>query len=335
MKNLPVEKLYSEKNRETTKAVDKFLLEHFSSDQEIKYHIIRRQKTAPTKIKSFFVRIGFEIGNTKNQNDWQTIIPLCAMVELLNIGNYLIERSIDYNQKEDYKLGSEIRKIVLSSKFLEPHEKDKLNLMIDGINEYLKTDNEILIWDKPINKSSFSKVYQEKCFGVGGQYYGHCLDLGYLKSKNQDEVVKKHLIKIGEIFGTYYQMVHEVADLLPEKLKRFPEDFKYYQKQYNSVRKHKLTLPIYFALYEWKNFDKKEFLKAVEEKNYNLITQIFLKEKIIKKCKTYIRKSMKEVESEFKFLPDSIWRSVLKVGVNAVNSNTFWKHFKKLYAEVA
>lgn len=126
-----------------------------------------------------------------------------------------------------------------------------------------------------------------------------------------------------------------IADLLPEKLKRFPEDFKYYQNQYNSIRKHKLTLPIYFALYEWKHFDKKEFLKAVEEKNYNLITQIFLKEKIIKKCKTYIRKSMKGIESEFKFLPDSIWRSVLKVGVNAVNSNIFWKYFKKLYAEVA
>lgn len=335
MGNISVEKFYSEKNRETTKAVDKFLLEHFSSDQEIKYHIIRRQKTAQTKIKSFFIRIGFEIGNTKNQNDWETIIPLCAMAELLNIGNYLIERSIDYDQKGDYKLGYKIRKIVLSSKFLEPYEKDIFSLMINGINEYLKTDNEVLVWDKPINKSVFFKIYQEKCFGVGGQYYGHCLELGYLKSENRDKIVKKHLIRIGEIFGTYYQMVHEVADLLPEKLKRFPEDFKYYQRQYNSIRKHKLTLPIYFALYEWKKFDKKMFFETVEKENYDLITKIFLKEKIIKRCKTYIRKSMKEAESEFKFLPDNIWRPVLKIGVNAVNSNIFWKHFKKLYAEVA
>lgn len=335
MKNFPVENFYSEKNRETTKAVDEFLLEYFSDDQKIKNHIICRKKTAATKIKSFFVRIGFEIGNTKNQNKWEIIVPLCAMIELLNIGNYLIERSIDRNQKEDFKLGCKIRNMVLSSKFLEPHEKDTLNLMINGIDEYLKTDNEILLWDKTINQKSFLETYRKKCFGVGGQYYGHCLELGYLKSENRDKIVKKHLIRIGEIFGTYYQMVHEVADLLPEKLKKFPEDFKYYQKQYNSIRKHKLTLPIYFALYEWKKFDKKMFFETVEKKNYDLITKIFLKEKIIKRCKTYIRKSMKEAESEFKFLPDNIWRPVLKIGVNAVNSNIFWKHFKKLYAEVA
>lgn len=332
-----VENFYSDKNQETTSAVDNFLLEHFSDNKRIKNHIKRRQETAPTKIKSFFIRIGFEIGNN-GKYGWERVIPLCALCELLNLGNYLIELGIDADNQEESELGYEIRKLVLDSNFLEDYEKNVFKQMIEGIDKYLKIDNEILVWDKKFDKKKFFENYKQKCFLVGGQYYAGCLGLGYLKSKNQDTKIKDHLIKIGEIFGTAYQMLHEAADLLPESLKRFPEDFKYYQKQYNSIRKHKITLPIYFALFEWKSFNEKLFFELVgrkDYKDYNVITEMFLKEKIIKRCKTYIRKYSKTVKPEFKYLPKGEWTKCLKFAVNAVNSNIFWKHFKKLYARVA
>ena len=322
---------YSQKNRETTKAVDTFLLKNYSDNKEILRHIKHRQETSPTKIKSFFIRLGYEIGGGK---DWNEIIPLCAMCELLNIGNYLIEQGIDEVDGSKAKLGHLIRKLVLESKFLTRDERGIFKKMIEGINEYLEIDNKVLLWRDKIDAKNFFRLYKKKCFLVGGQFYGHCLELGFLRSGSVKKDVKKHLIQIGQIFGTYYQMMHEVADLLPESLKRFPEDFKYYQKQYNSFRKRKLTLPIYFALYEWKDFNKELFFELFENDKYEEITEMFLKAKIIKKCKTYIRKSMgKDLasgESPWNAI-DGIWVDSLKYAVNAVNSNRFWQLFRQLY----
>lgn len=330
----PIEKFYSEKNRETTALIDEFLLKNFSQDSEILSHIKRRKETAVTKIKSFFVRLGFEIGNESKEN-WEKTVPLCALVELLNIGNYIIERDLDEENQDKSQIGYRIREQVLKSKFLDSDEKEIFKLMIQGIDKYLKIDNEILLWNKSFDYKKFLEIYERKCFLVGGQFYKHCIELGYNKSKNKSNIIKEHLLNIGKIFGTAYQMTHEVADFLPEKLKRFPEDFKYYQNQYNSLRKRKLTLPIYFALFEWKKFNKKLFLKLVEEKKYDLITEMLLKAKIIKKSKTFIRNYVKPLRKEFNYLPKNIWVDCLKFGVNAVNSNIFWKYFKKLYAEVA
>lgn len=244
-----IERFYSNKNRETTRAIDNFLLKKFSDDEQLKNHIKCREKTSTTKIKSFFIRIGFEIGNS-NKYDWKDLLLLYALCELLNLSNYLIERGIDKNNQNDLNIGYKTRGQVLENNLLRKNERIIFRQMINDIDKYLKIDNEILVWDKKINKKNFLKNYKQKCYLVGGQYYGQ----------------------------------------------RFPEDFKYYQKQYNSIRKHKITLPIYFGLFEWKSFDRNLFFDLAKKGGYETITDIFLKEKIIKRCKTFIRKYNKAVD---------------------------------------
>ena len=326
---------YWSKNKETTRLVDQFLLENFSEYGGLAFHLKRRKQTSQTKIKSFFVRMGYEIGSG-GENRLDDIIPLCSMVELLNVGNYIIERSIDENNKDFSKLGYKIRELVLNSEFIDGDEREIFKSIIKDTNDYLYLDNSFLVLKDPlVSKDEFMGIYEKKCCLVGGNVYSNCLKLGYLKSRNSDSTILHHLSKIGLIFGTAYQMVHDIADLLPEELKRFQEDFKYYQKQYNSIRKKKLTLPIFFAMYEWTDIDKKKLLHMIEKCNYQFITKLFLEKKIVKKSKTFIGDYLKKSNKSFYYLPKNDWVDCLKFGINAVNSNVFWKHFKKLYAEIA
>lgn len=343
--------------KDTSKIVDEAILEvieplkyvHKGIFESVLYHPKRRKDLATPKIKPNFVRLGYEICGGKN---WERILPACVAVELVNISWYIIDSMLD--EKGEIWLKEKINNEVISAIILrhlafkimdelKGFPEDKVNKIKTLLNEmnynvslYQFLDINVLKLEN-LNKfrkfDNYFKLYERKCYLVGGSFYGNCLKIGaFLAGASQKQI--SDLFEFGKYFGTAFQMVHEIGDLIPPKEKSYPEEFKYYQDQFNSIRHEKLTLPIYLALTKWKNIDKKSFLEMIKkpqksDEDFIEITKILASKKVIKYCKRFTKKYIAKAKDCLRDFPENEAKDLLSATTTGIKSNVFWRILKK------
>ena len=349
--------------KETSNVVDNAIikliepLKNINEDlyKSVLYHPKRRKSFATPKIKPNFVRLGYEICNGKN---WKKIIPACVAVELVNLSWYIIDSMFD--EKGGAWTKDKINNEIISALILRQiafNVLDDLKYSDKKINEIKTLLNEMnyyislyqfldlnVITLKNLNKfkkfEKYLEQYEKKCYSVGGKFYENCLKIGaLLANANQKQIAA--LSKFGNYFGIAFQIVHEVGDLIPPEKKSYPEEFKYYQDQYNSIRYKKLTLPIYLALSRWKNIDKKKLLKLINKskksKNeFTEITKLLATKKVIKYCKHFTKRYISKAKSYLKEFPENKSKALLSATTAGIKSNVFWRILKNYeHASVA
>lgn len=349
--------VYFKYMKETSEVVDGAILESINPLKRtnedlyrlVAYHPKRRKAFNTPKIKPNFVRLGYEVCGGRN---WKKIVPACVAAELSNISWYIIDSMFDEKggSWSKQKINNEVLSALVlrqtALKVLDELEdfpenktneiKTVLNEMNYNISLYQFLDTNVLKLenlDEFKNFEDYFKLYEKKCYFVGGRFYEGCLKTGaILADANQEQI--DGLSEFGKHFGTAFQIVHEVGDLVPPKEKSYPEEFKYYQDQYNSIRHKKLTLPIYLALTQWRNIDKTNFLELINnpeksEKDFVEITKILASTKVVKYCRHFTKKYVYAAKDSIKDFPESRPKTLLSATTAAIKSNVFWRTLKK------
>ncbi len=349
--------IYFEYMKETSKEVDDSILKLIEPLKginkelwkQVLYHPKRRKSFATPKIKPNFVRLGYEVCGGKN---WRKILPACVAVELANISWYVVDSMFDEKggswPKE--KINNEVLSALILRQMafkaldeLKGFPKEKVNEIKTLLNEmnynvslYQFLDISVLKIEnlgKFKDFDDYFKLYEKKCYFVGGKFYGNCLKIGALLANASQKQINA-LLEFGKQFGTAFQIVHEVGDFIPPKEKSYPEEFKYYQDQYNSIRHKKLTLPVYLALTKWRTIDKTSFLKLVNkpkksEKDFTAITKTLASKKVVKYCKHFTKKYIDKAKASIKIFPKSKTKDLLSATTTGIKSNVFWRTLKK------
>ncbi len=349
--------IYFSQMKETSEEVFPYILKHTKKTREINHDLykvlmffIGKRNHRPL-LKPFLLRLSYEICGGKQ---WEKIIPVCAVFELLNISSYQANASFDNKLgvlSEEDKNSQFIASMIareLCLEILSESKRDGLEQnLIDIIGECISKSNKFIYiaqhYDlnvlniRSLNKYlADEKLYMEdyikRCYYGSGIFNGQCAYVGGLLSgatKGQLEALRN----FGENYGTGIQIMNDLADFVPSGTDEIVN--KEFQDQFSDLKNGRLTLGFYKILKikekkaDW-ILDKITRNEKFKEWELNEITNLLVEEKIVDSVKSLSAEYAKKAKNCLSVFPDSDAKRALCLMTSICYENKYLKALKNL-----
>lgn len=340
--------------KETSEKVFPLILKHVEKLREINpdlYTIlmffIEKRKDKPL-LKPFLVRLSYEICGGK---DWEKVIPICAVFELLNISSYqanisfddkcgilsqpeknsqfiasMITRELCFEILEEARnvLGEEIiykinQSISRSNKYIYIAQHYDLNVLsIKNLEKYLN------------NEKLYIDDYIKRCYYGSGIFNGECAYIGGLLVGANQKLLNA-LRNFGENYGIGLQIMNDLADFVPPGIDGIIN--RLFQDQFSDIKNGRLTLAFYQILrvkgkeFNWivRKIEAKEKFSDLEMKK---IIYTLMENKIVTFIKSLSARYAKNAKKYLSAFPNNNIKSSLSLMCTICYENKYLKAIK-------
>lgn len=215
--------------------------------------------------------------------DIKKCLPLASVAELESISNYQSNAVYDnkyiiYNEKDKVLqlLASFITRDIVDEVLFEEY-KIKLAVLLSKVLRKIDLYDQLgqhkefnkLYYDKKLNFENLEEYiqnYLKKAMYFGGAWVGGLILAGAILAfdklpKNNKDL--KCLIKFGILSGTAMNIINDISDyaLFEKQKSKFGMHYKKSGDQFKDIENKRILLPFYYAFYQAKRKNKKDFLK--------------------------------------------------------------------------
>jgi geranylgeranyl pyrophosphate synthase len=307
---------YFQKMRETSEAVNPFIIESIRTLENDLYELIKnlppfkKRSEKTEKLRPFLLRLSYELNEGKS---WRELIPIAAAVEMLNISTYFDNAVLDskgnVTNESDYIIAGRLLRNIATKIVRENYANENLEKLIEDIDFTIYTgqysDLHNFYYDKVKNMApeEFYKIYIGRCQKLTGKFLSNVAFMGSILSGSSNEDIGL----FGTNLGISVQIINDIGDFVPPERKRGIDIEKIYQDQYSDIKNGKITLPVFYALNK-QEFEKSylvEVITGIRRSNVDLqrVTDILLSSGAIeysKKVASYFGKTAKKILNKFK-----------------------------------
>tara|TARA_Y100000310_G_scaffold288418_1_gene314000 strand:+ start:7088 stop:8101 length:1014 start_codon:yes stop_codon:yes gene_type:complete len=330
---------YFEMMTETSAAADPIIKEYVEGIVNSARGLPLRRTGRP-RLKDLAIRLGYEISGGY---DWREVVPLSASYELLNCSTYVINWILD--EKGGRKSKNESDGLIIGGfQLREAAEQvlrdygmgslagtiSKINgLVYDGQRLDLNVLNVGNIGDF-VSLEDFLKVYEERCLGLSGAVYGHCLQSGSSLAGIEDP----RLYEIGCLQGMGGQASNDFGDFaMPDEGLTVME--KPYKDQFSDLKQGKLTLPVYLLMTKGSPEDRKLIeniigKEEIDKEDFEVVNHLLHETGTFSDCYNYLKSKKRNArEKLYGGFDRSLARDMLAEMQVMIVSNKFIKRLRE------
>lgn len=322
-----------------------YLKPYEEADSELYKNILFFSKIRFSKPlqKPALLRLSYELCGG---NKFESIAPIAAAIELLNISSYQANSAFDNKlgilnkaQKDSQFIASMIsrelsQKIINDLQFIDNNITNEIfnSISIINNNVYLAQhfDLNILITDNLEkylkNEKTYLNDYFKRCYLGSGIFNGQICKIGALLA-NADNDQKKSLISFGENFGTALQILNDIGDFIPSGFdKKINRDF---QDQLSDIKNGRLTLPLYYSLSTSDGLNLLFLKKIIKEQVVNdedsyKIFEIILNRSFIKYSKRILNNYTKLAKDSVKIFEKNSKKDMMLILLSIIHTNKYY-----------
>ncbi|MGH7799558.1 MAG: polyprenyl synthetase family protein [Thermodesulfobacteriota bacterium] len=315
----------------------------------------RRIKRRAALLRPYLLRLAYEIAGGK---EWSEIIPACAAVEILNISTYQSNLAFDNksgilsSESKNNQFMASMVSLDISIKAILGMEESVDPIVLNRIIGLIhQANSDIYIGQaqdlKTLNISSinlampfddYMGLYLNRCQKIGGSLVKLCFEVGGILGGASEKILAI-LNDIGSEFGTYGQIVNDIADLVPPGIKGAGK--KYLSDHYSDVKAGKITYPIFFLLKYGSEKEIRDALDILHGKRTDLNSMLKLTSNLyrvgaIHNVKEILKERCEILKKMVKRLPPSKSQYLLGLVFNILLANRYFTaldlFFEKRYA---
>jgi geranylgeranyl pyrophosphate synthase len=301
-------------------------------------------------LRPFLTRLSFEICGG---NNLETILPACAVSELLNISSYQANVAFDnklgilsLNDKNSQFIASIITR-ELCTDILSEEEIDIDRELVSNITNLISKSNKFIyvaqhydlnvLTTDNLNKYAndenlFMEDYIKRCFYGSGIFNGDCTQIGALLSGAKYDQIEA-LRSFGENYGIGLQIMNDLADFIPPGNDNIIH--RYLQDQFSDLRNGRLTLSLYKILKTRKAITNRLLEKITNKEQFTAkeldeITRMLVEEGIVDSVKSLATNYAKKANASLDIFPDSDSKKFLSAMTSIFYGNKYLKCFSEI-----